>query len=159
MYTNLKLKFLISSLYTLSSSALLQIVYRSLASISGISSEQYGLYVKCGNSSTQTQSSALHNDWSRSNERWPARPCTIFILRKENALRNAASLLELFMVQLSRQNLLGMVLSSLYVFFYIFISIKIMWLYYDWDWSIFEIICSKCLLRCYCHPDYVCYLV
>ena len=32
-------------------------------------------------------------------------------------------------------------------------------LYYDFNWSVLEIICSKRLLGRYCHPNCVCYLV
>ena len=35
------------------------------------------------------------------------------------------------------------------------ILINIINLYYDFDWSILKMFCSKHLLGCYCHPDYV----
>ena len=39
------------------------------------------------------------------------------------------------------------------------IIIKRLWLYYDLDWSILKIFCSKPLSGCYCHHKYVCPLV
>ena len=32
-------------------------------------------------------------------------------------------------------------------------------LYYDLNWPNLEIVCSRYLLGCYCHPNYVCHLV